>query len=75
MVIGVEIISSKRYDCFNMIIKDYISLLKLQEVLDVPSEYSILVNGFYEVDDYQIKPYDQIAFIINPVITEVKKIN
>ncbi|OCL27682.1 hypothetical protein U472_03780 [Orenia metallireducens] len=75
MVIGIEIISSKGYDYFKMVIKNSISISDLQKSLQVPEKYHILVNGFYELDDYQVRPYDQISFIVNPVITEVKNIN
>lgn len=71
MLIFIDINSS---EYFKMIVEDYSSLNRLQKLLKVPKEYNVLVNGFYEVDNYQIKPYDQISFMKNIIVKEVKNI-
>ena len=75
MLVDIKIIDLDDRRYFKMLVSDYISLNQIQSLLEVPQEYEMLVNGFYETNYYRLQPYDQITFIIDPINKRIQNCN
>ncbi|MCK8816075.1 hypothetical protein MWH28_01685 [Natroniella sulfidigena] len=72
MLVNLEIIDFNKFRRIKLLIENQIKLAKLREKLEVPSDYEVLINGFYEPDDYSIQSNDTILFIANSQLDQLK---